>query len=131
MSDEILIFVLALLGGGLGSLASNLFIARLATEERKEARRKERRDFLLSTLNKIIDAHAIAKSYLAMPPAQDQKFEINKGKLITLPLSISDVQLNKLAIKIQESSNLEDITKLTEETITRLGELIKETSRVD
>jgi len=131
MSEELIIFIITVVGAAVGTAITNTIEFRMQTAKQKEVRRKERMDFLILTLDKLIESHAITKSYLAMPSAQDQEFEINKGKLISLPLSVGDTKLNKYTVKIQNSNELKDIIELGEETITRLGEIIKEISKVD
>lgn len=120
MSDQLIIFILAALGAGLGSLGSNFFIARLATAERKETRRKERMDFLLSTLDQIINAQVASERH--------GKNILETQRFIALAISISD---DKIFSYVDDLNVPSDFTLYSLKIISRLGELIKETSKAD
>ena len=122
---ELPIFIVSALGAVLGAGVTNVLTFRMASAERKEARRKARVDFLLNTLDQLIT------SYEGLRTNDTYASVGSRARIISLSLSINDLGIYNLIDEMQSSKDYEVYVKNTEKIITRLGEIIKETSNID
>jgi hypothetical protein len=105
MSDAVIVAILAAVGAFLGSAVTTFFTARIAAQDRREQRRKERAEFILRATQSFVTLFAQYEEFIQKDPgafgSPIERSSIHArivGQAIAEILAVNDATLSEIAI---------------------------------